>query len=173
MFTGTIAQENLYFSNPQGDETISNIDISADSTLSSLLLLNNLYISPPFPYYMIWSFAISLRNKLSNELGSPVVYLNETNCRTEYFQGHNSIFDSSKLDIFTISESLKSSIKSYYDGLFYKYKTKRTFIFPKELISGNITVSSTISYNGKTYSIYELDRNYQNGFYKATCYGEE
>lgn len=173
LFTGTIAQENLYFNNPQGGETISNIDISADSALSSLLLLNNLYISPPIPYYSIWSFAISLRNKLSNELGSPVVYLNETNCRTEYFQGHASIFDSSKLDIFIISESLKSSIKSYYDGLFYKYKTKRTFIFPKELIYGNITVSSTISYNGKTYSIYELDRNYQNGFYKATCYGEE
>ena len=73
-------------------------------------------------------------------------------------------------DQFIFGVDIREIIEEYYSNLFNKYSIKAEIIIPRK---STLRIGDTIQYNEKNYVIMELDRNYQNEFYKATCYGEE
>lgn len=158
-FSGTVAQDLIEFS--------SDNKISTKDALSGCLLINNMTILQDANQN---NLVLNVVNKLKIQENNPSYYASDNNSRIIETDLSVAAYDNSLLDQFIFGVDIRGIIEEYYSNLFNKYSIKAEIIIPRK---STLRIGDTIRYNGKDYVIMELDRNYQNEFYKATCYGEE
>lgn len=158
-FTGTAAQDLIEFS--------SSDKISMKNALSGCLLINNMTILQDVSQD---NLVLNIVNKLKTQENEPIHYATDSNSRIIETDLSGATYNNSLLDQFIFGVDIRGIIEEYYSNLFNKYSIKAEIIIPRK---STLKIGDTIQYDGKSYVIMELDRNYQSTFYKATCYGEE
>lgn len=162
-FAGTVSQDLIRFSANEDDELI----INRKNALAGCMLINNLSMIQDLNASVLRATFI---NKLKIQTASPAIIVDDSNSRIIQTSGYSSSYNDSLLDQFIFGVDIREIIEEYYSNLFNKYSIKAEIIIPRK---STLRIGDTIQYNEKNYVIMELDRNYQNEFYKATCYGEE